>query len=75
VLYVERGGRTLLSYSDDEMLVEPAAEALAAAARTGQLGRLEVQRADGEQVLDTPVARALAQAGFHPTPWGMRVRA
>jgi len=26
-------------------------------------------------VLDTPVARALAQAGFHPTPWGMRVRA
>jgi ATP-dependent Lhr-like helicase len=75
VLYVERGGRTLLSYSDEETLVEPAAEALAAAARTGQLGRLEVQRADGEQVLDTPVARALAQAGFHPTPWGMRVRA
>ncbi len=75
VLYVERGGRTLLSYSDDESLVEPAAEALAAAARQGKLGRLEVQRADGEAVLDTPVARALSQAGFHPTPWGMRVRA
>ena len=75
VLYVERGGRTLLSYSDDERVVEPAAEALAAAAREGKLGRLEVQRADGEAVLDTPVARALAQAGFHPTPWGMRVRA
>jgi ATP-dependent helicase Lhr and Lhr-like helicase len=75
VLYVERGGRTLLSYSDDERLVEPAAEALAAIAREGKLGRLEVQRADGEAVLDTPVARALAQAGFHPTPWGMRVRA
>ncbi len=75
VLYVERGGRTLLSYSDDERVVGPAAEALAAAAREGKLGRLEVQRADGEAVLDTPVARALAQAGFHPTPWGMRVRA
>jgi ATP-dependent helicase Lhr and Lhr-like helicase len=75
VLYVERGGRTLLSYSDDERAVEPAAEALAAVAREGKLGRLEVQRADGEAVLDTPVARALAQAGFHPTPWGMRVRA
>jgi ATP-dependent Lhr-like helicase len=75
VLYVERGGRTLLSYSDDERVVEPAAEALAAAAREGRLGRLQVQRADGEAVLDTPVARALAQAGFHPTPWGMRVRA
>jgi ATP-dependent Lhr-like helicase len=75
VLYVERGGRTLLSYSDDERVVEPAAEALATAAREGRLGRLQVQRADGEAVLDTPVARALAQAGFHPTPWGMRIRA
>jgi ATP-dependent Lhr-like helicase len=75
VLYVERGGRTLLSYSDDERVVEPAAEALAMVAREGRLGRLQVQRADGEAVLDTPVARALAQAGFHPTPWGMRVRA
>jgi ATP-dependent helicase Lhr and Lhr-like helicase len=75
VLYVERGGRTLLSYSEDERVVEPAAEALATAAREGRLGRLQVQRADGEAVLDTPVARALAQAGFHPTPWGMRIRA
>jgi ATP-dependent helicase Lhr and Lhr-like helicase len=75
VLYVERGGRTLLSYSDEERVVEPAAEALATAAREGRLGRLQVQRADGEAVLDTPVARALAQAGFHPTPWGMRIRA
>ncbi|MCW5890176.1 MAG: DEAD/DEAH box helicase [bacterium] len=74
-LYVERGGRTLLSYAGDPAVVEPAAEALAEAARAGLLGRLEVQRADGEAVLDTPLARALAQAGFHPTPWGMRVRA
>ncbi len=75
-LYIERGGRTLLSYcDDDEPACEAAAEALAAAARQGALGRLEVRRADGEAVLDTPIARALAQAGFHPTPWGMRVRA
>ena len=75
VLYVERGGRTLLSWGDDEALVAPAAEALATAARLGALGRIAVQRADGDAVLDTPLARALAQAGFHPTPWGMRVRA
>jgi ATP-dependent Lhr-like helicase len=75
VFYVERGGRTLLSYRDDEAMVEPAADALAAAVRAGTLGRLEVQRADGAAVLETPVARALAQAGFHPTPWGMRIRA
>ena len=75
VLYVERGGRTLLSYSEDEMVMQRAADALAAVAREGKLGRLEVRGADGGAVLDAPVARALAQAGFHPTPWGMRVRA
>ncbi len=75
VLYVERGGRTLLSYSDDDTAMQHAADALAVVAREGRLGRLELQRADGGAVLDAPVARALAQAGFHPTPWGMRVRA
>jgi ATP-dependent Lhr-like helicase len=75
VLYVERGGRTLLSYGEDETTMQRAADVLAVVAREGKLGRLEVQRADGAAVLDAPVARALAQAGFHPTPWGMRVRA
>jgi ATP-dependent Lhr-like helicase len=47
MLYVERGGRTLLSWTDDPRLLAPAAAALAAAVRGGALGRLTVERADG----------------------------
>ncbi len=75
VFYIERGGRTLLSFTDDERVLEVATAALGAAAREGRLGRLEVQRANDAPVLEGPVGRALAQAGFRPTPWGMRVRA
>ena len=75
VLYVERGGKTLLSWSSDPEVLEPAARALAAAGRAGALGRLTVERADGEAVYDSPLARALEAAGFRPTPRGLRLRA
>jgi len=74
VLYVERGGKTLLSWSDDPAVLEPCAAALAAAVRDGALGRITVEKADGEAVHDTPLARALASAGFRPTPRGLRLR-
>jgi ATP-dependent helicase Lhr and Lhr-like helicase len=74
VLYVERGGKTLLSWSSDPEVLEPAARALAAAGRAGALGRLTVERADGGAVYDTPLARALESAGFRPTPRGLRLR-
>jgi ATP-dependent Lhr-like helicase len=74
-LYVERGGRTLLTYSDDPEALRPAVEALALAVRDGLLGRLAVERADGEAVFDTPVARALAEVGFRQSPRGLRLRA
>jgi ATP-dependent Lhr-like helicase len=74
VLYVERGGRTLLSWPDDRDLLEPATQGLAAAVRDGALGRLTVERADGGGVYDSPLAQALRDAGFHPTPRGLRLR-
>ncbi|MCW2845027.1 MAG: dependent helicase, Lhr family, partial [Nocardioides sp.] len=77
-LYVERGGRTLLTWSDDVERLTPAAEALAEAARRGSLGRLTVERADGEQLLgagETPLRLALQSAGFISTPRGLRFRA
>ena len=74
VLYVERGGKTLLSWSSDPDVLEPAARALAAAGRAGALGRLTVERADGETVYDSPLAHALETAGFRPTPRGLRLR-
>ena len=70
VLYVERGGKTLLSWTSEPELLEPASAALAAAVRAGALGRLTVERADGGGVYDSPLATALELAGFRPTPTG-----
>ncbi len=75
-LYVERGGKTLLSWTHDPALLQSAADALALAVREGALGKLTVEKADGDPVLgsDHPLAAALAGAGFHATPRGLRLR-
>jgi ATP-dependent Lhr-like helicase len=74
VLYVERGGRTVLSFADDPTSLAAAAAALADAVRHGALGHLTVQRADGEAVTAGAVGEALTGAGFHLTPRGLRLR-
>ncbi|WP_440070166.1 ATP-dependent helicase [Streptosporangium sp. OZ121] len=74
ILYVERGGKTLLSFSGDDRL-RPAVDALALAVRDGALGKLTVERADGTAINDSPLGAALEAAGFHPTPRGLRLRA
>ncbi len=77
-LYVERGGKTLLTWSDDADMLTPATEALATAVRRGQLGRLTVEKADGTALLgsgETPLRAALGAAGFVATPKGLRLRA
>ncbi|WP_433326304.1 Lhr family helicase [Spirillospora sp. CA-294931] len=73
-LYVERGGRTLLTWTDDPATLQPAVDALALAVREGALGKLTVERADGESITTSPLAAALEAAGFHPTPRGLRIR-
>ncbi|HSF97240.1 MAG TPA: DEAD/DEAH box helicase, partial [Ornithinibacter sp.] len=76
VLYVERGGRTLLTSSEVPDLLRAAAGALADAVRRGSLGRITVEKADGGWLLgsDHPVVPALEEAGFHLTPRGLRMR-
>ena len=77
-LYVERGGRTLLTWSDDTARLTLAATALADATRRGALGKLTVEKADGAALLgggDTPLRQALNAAGFVSTPKGLRMRA
>ena len=73
-LYVEKGGRTLLTFSDDRDRLGRAADALALAVRDGALGRLAVEKADGEAVLDSPLAQALTAAGFRPSTRGLRLQ-
>ena len=78
-VYVERGGKTLLTFSEDPDVLAPALTALAAAVRRGALGRLTVERADGASILaigERPGAlrQALEGAGFVATPRGLRLR-
>jgi len=79
-VYVERGGKTLLSFEPDgteaspELFMRTAVEALTLAVHDGWLGRLDVERADGGSVLDSPLGAALEAAGFRATPRGLRLR-
>ncbi|MGL5827276.1 MAG: ATP-dependent helicase [Nocardioides sp.] len=77
-LYVERGGRSLLTWTAEENRLTQAARALSEVARQGALGSITVEKADGETLLgsgDTSLRRALAGAGFVTTPKGLRFRA
>ena len=75
-LYIERGGKSLLSWSSEESELEAAADALVLAVREGALGQLTVHTADGDAVLgaQSPLTDALQKAGFHTTPRGLRLR-
>jgi ATP-dependent Lhr-like helicase len=72
-LYVERGGRSLLSFTEDETLLRTAATALSRAVKEGWLGQLAVQRADGEVALTSHLASILREVGFRATPRGLRI--
>ena len=49
-------------------------QALAASVRSGALGAMSVERADGESVHASPLRDALTGAGFRATPRGLRLR-
>ncbi len=74
-LYVERGGKTLLAWeTSDTARLTAAVDALAGAVRHDTIGTLTVERVNGEAALTSPLGRALEEAGFHPTPRGLRLR-
>lgn len=76
-LYVERGGKTLLTFAEGDGLAAAIAD-LGSAVRRGALGRLTVEKADGVGILGAEseaVRRALEDAGFVATPRGLRIRA
>ncbi|GHB01214.1 DEAD/DEAH box helicase [Streptomyces termitum] len=75
-LYVERGGKSVLSWAvePDDPALTAAAGALAEAARAGALGTVTVERINGAASLTSPLSRALEAAGFLATPRGLRLR-
>ncbi len=72
-VYVERGGKSVLTFTDDAADLAAAATSIASIVRTG-LRKLSVERVDGDFVLETPLGGALRQAGFTATPQGLRLR-
>ncbi|WP_226531332.1 ATP-dependent helicase [Microbacterium paraoxydans] len=74
VLSVERGGRTVLAFSDDADVLRAAAADLAATARARRLDTLTVEKINGEGVYGTGLALALQEAGFVATPRGYTLR-
>ncbi len=74
-LYVERGGKTLLTFSQDGAVLAAAAAALVDVVRRGAVDKLIMEKANGQDLLGTPIAEALAAAGAYSTPKGLRIRA
>jgi len=73
VLYVERGGRGLVTLAHAAAAREgdptrEALTALAGAVRAGRVGKLALERIDGEPAIAAGLAETLVELGFHPGP-------
>ena len=74
VCFVERGGKTLLTFTDSIPALESAAGALVALVRAGRVSRLTIDQIDSEPVRATDFGKVLVEAGFATTPRGIRLR-
>jgi ATP-dependent helicase Lhr and Lhr-like helicase len=71
-LYVERGGRGLLTLTEDRdedrAALTQALRALAASVRAGRVPKLSLERIDGEPAIASGLAEMLLELGFHSGP-------
>lgn len=75
--FLERGGRSLLTFTDDAEAHRAAAAGLAGLVTAGRSAGILVERVDGVPVLQagtSPVSAALTDTGFAATPRGLRLR-
>ncbi len=76
--FVERGGRSMLTFNDDPGANRAAGAALAELVTAGQVSSILVERINGLAVLgpdvSAPAVTALSDAGFARTPRGLRLR-
>ncbi|EMQ97231.1 ATP-dependent helicase [Paeniglutamicibacter gangotriensis] len=83
-LYVERGGKTVLSFGiavqvpspegPEISLLDALAVELVAVLRRAGTAKLAIEKINGEPVNDTLLGAALHRAGFYSTPSGLRFR-
>lgn len=74
VLYLERGGKTILQFDDDPERLRLASSSLVKALRRARVPKLSAETVNGEPVLGTPLAAALLEAGFYASPRAVRFR-
>ncbi|WP_205745940.1 DEAD/DEAH box helicase [Egibacter rhizosphaerae] len=74
VAYLERGGRSLLSFSDDPEDLRVAAEGVATIARSGRIDAVRLQRIDGREPDGHELVDLLRSAGFTDHPRGLVLR-
>ena len=76
VLYLERGGRSLLTFPAGDRLdaLERGLSALAGWITSDRRRRVSVERVNGEPVFESPLERPLADAGFQPDLRGLVLR-
>ena len=74
VLYLERGGRSALAFTDDEAALQAAARSLVDTARARRLDTLTIEQVSGAFVYGTPAGRALLAAGFVESSRGLTLR-
>jgi ATP-dependent Lhr-like helicase len=76
VLYLERGGRSLLTVGEpDPDAIEEAVEGLAAWITADPSRRVLIERVDGQPARESPLSDALAAAGFRTDLRGLLLRA
>ncbi|MDQ1202125.1 ATP-dependent Lhr-like helicase [Rhodococcus sp. SORGH_AS303] len=75
VLYVERGGKTVLTFTEERDVLVTAASALVSLVTTRSVDKLVIERTDGSDIHGSVFATILTEAGFSATPRGLRIRA
>lgn len=73
-IYLERGGKSALAFTDDEETLGAATRSLVATARARRLDTLTIEQVNGAFVYGTAVGRALRDAGFVESPRGLTLR-
>jgi len=73
-LYLERGGKTALTFGLGEAQLAAASASLVRAVRE-RIGKARIDKVNGDFVIGTPLGDALVEAGFLLSPQGLRLRA
>ncbi|GAB18652.1 putative ATP-dependent helicase [Gordonia effusa NBRC 100432] len=73
-LFVERGGKTVLTFTADDDALTAAAGRLVDTVTSGRVDKLNVDHIDGSAALSTALSKIFVGAGFATTPRGLRLR-